>query len=113
MRVLLDTNVILDAMLQRPPWYREADAIVLAHAQRQVDCAAATLSLATVFYVSRKVIGTAAARMAVRDYLAAFEIVPIDKQMLVDADGMLGVDFEDNILIAVAVFSSVDAIITR
>ena len=78
MRVLLDTNVILDAMLQRPPWYPEADAIVLAHAQRQLNCAAATLSLATVFYVSRKVIGAAAARTAVRDYLATFEILSIE-----------------------------------
>jgi hypothetical protein len=31
MRVLLDVNVILDAMLlQRPPWHKEADAILQA-----------------------------------------------------------------------------------
>ena len=28
MRVLLDTNVILDSMLQRPAWHIEADAIL-------------------------------------------------------------------------------------
>jgi hypothetical protein len=32
MRVLLDINVILDAMLQRPPWHQEADAILQAAA---------------------------------------------------------------------------------
>ena len=40
MRVLLDTNVILDAMLQRAPWHREADAILQAAAMGQVSCAA-------------------------------------------------------------------------
>ena len=113
MRVLLDTNVILDAMLQRPPWHKDADAILHALAQGQVVCAAATLSLATVFYVSRKAIGSVAARIAVRKYLATFEILPIDKQMLLDADARPGTAFEDNILIAAAVSSSLDAIITR
>ena len=60
MRVLLDTNVILDAMLQRAPWYKEADAILQAAALSQVACAATTLSLATSFYVGRKVVGNAA-----------------------------------------------------
>ena len=48
-----------------------------------------------------------------RNYLAAFEILTIDKQTMLDADSMLGPDFEDNILIAAAVSSSLDAIVTR
>ena len=113
MRVLLDINVILDAMLQRPPWHKEADAILQAAALGQVTCASTTLSLATIFYVGRRVVGTAAARGAVRKYLAAFAILPIDKQTLLDADALPGNDFEDNILIAAAVASSLDAIVTR
>ncbi len=113
MRVLLDINVILDAMMQRRPWHQEADAILRARAQGQVVCAATTLSLATTFYIGRKAIGTAAARTAVRDYLAVFEILPIDKQTLLDADAMPGADFEDNILIAAAVSAKLDAIVTR
>ena len=57
MRVLLDTNVILDAMLQRAPWHQEADAILQAAANGQVTCAATTLTLATTFYVGRKAVG--------------------------------------------------------
>lgn len=87
--------------------------ILQAAGQGQVECAATTLSLATVFYVARKVVGTATARAAVRKGLAAFTILPIDKQTLLDADAMPGNDFEDNILIAAAVTASVDAIVTR
>ena len=113
MRVLLDNNVILDAMLQRPPWYQEADAILQAAAQGQVNCVTTTLTLATVYYVGRKLVGTLAARAAVRDYLVALEVLPISKQTLVDADALPGNDFEDNILIAAAVSSFLDAIVTR
>jgi predicted nucleic acid-binding protein len=113
MRVLLDVNVILDAMLQRPPWNKEADAILQAAALGQVTCATTSLSLATIFYVGRKVVGTAAARAAVGKYLGAFDILSVDKQTLLDADALPGNDFEDNILIAAAVTASLDAIITR
>jgi predicted nucleic acid-binding protein len=113
MRVLLDVNVILDAMLQRPPWHKDADAILQAAAQGQVTCAATSHSLATIFYVGRKVVGTAAARTAVQKYLTAFDILSIDKQTLRAADALAGADLEDDILIAAAVAASLDAIVTR
>jgi hypothetical protein len=41
MRVLLDVNVILDAMLQRPPWHKEdADGILQAASLGQVGAMA-------------------------------------------------------------------------
>ena len=113
MRVLLDVNVILDALLQRAPWHQQADAILTAAAKAQVTCTATTLSLATTFYVGRKAVGNAAARAGVRRYLGAFIILPIDKQTLIDADALPGNDFEDNIVIAAAMTASVDAIVTR
>jgi hypothetical protein len=78
-----------------------------------VVCAATTHSVATVFYVSRKIIGTAAARGVVKNCLNVFEILGIDRQCMLDADAQPGTDFEDNILIAVASPSSLDAIVTR
>jgi predicted nucleic acid-binding protein len=113
MRVLLDVNVILDAVLRRAPWSVEAEAILKADADGHIECAVVTHSLATVFYLSRKTIGTAAARTAVRQYLHAMEILGVDEQTLLDADAMPGADSEDNTLIAAAISAAVDAIITR
>ena len=113
MRVLLDNNVILDAMLQRVPWRQDADDILKAAALGQVACAVTTHSLATSFYVGRKTLGAAAARAAVRRNLTAFDILPIDRKTLVDADALTGSDFEDNILIAPAAIASLDVIVTR
>src|SRR5207237_1315836 len=111
MRVLLDVNVILDAMLQRPPWHVDADAVLHAAAQNRLTCVTTPLSLATIFYVGRKVVGTTAARAAVRTFLAAFDVLPVNHQTLLDADALPGHDFEDNILIAAAAAASLDAIV--
>jgi predicted nucleic acid-binding protein len=113
MRVLLDTNVLLDSMLQRPPWHADADAILQAAGHGEVTCAATVLSLANLFYVGRRVVGTDQARIGVQSCLNSFEIVAIDRQVLLDADALPGSDFEDNVQIAAAVASGLDAIVTR
>jgi len=113
MRVMLDINVNLDSLLQRGPWHVEADAILQAALQGRVSCATTTLSLATIFYIGRREVGTAAARDAVRDLLSTFEVLSIHKQTLLAADSFAGSDFEDNILIAAAIAASLDAIVTR
>jgi hypothetical protein len=59
------------------------------------------------------VVGTPAARAAVQKYLTAFEILPVTKQTLLDADALPGNDLEDNILMAAAVIARLDAIVTR
>jgi predicted nucleic acid-binding protein len=113
MRVLLDTNVILDAMLQRPPWQAAADEVLKAGADGRVTCAATVLSLANIFYVGRRTLGADKARLGVRAYLAAFDIVAIDEDTLKDADALPGADFEDNIQIAAAMRGGLDAVVTR
>jgi predicted nucleic acid-binding protein len=113
MHVLIDINVLLDALLQRQPWHKEADAILQAAARGEVACATTTLSLATLFYVGRKSVGSVTARGTVRNYLATFTILPVDKQTLLDADALSGTDFEDNIVIAAAVAAKLAAIVTR
>ncbi len=74
MRVLLDSNVLLASVLQRPPWHRDADAILQAVALGRLSAAATSLSLATLCYVGRKTVGPAAARAGVRRLLAGLVI---------------------------------------
>ena len=99
--------------MQRPPWHLEADAILRASATGRISCAAVSLSLATVFYIARRLVGDTQARGVIRTCLGAFEILPVTAQTLSDADALPGADFEDNIQIAAAVESGIDVIVTR
>ena len=113
MRVLLDTNVLLDSLLQRAPWNLEADEIFRQARPGELDLAVTALSLANLFYVGRRVVGTAQARADVRRVVQTFDILPVDRSTILQADALAGSDFEDNIQIAAATTAGLDAIVTR
>jgi predicted nucleic acid-binding protein len=78
-----------------------------------LDAYVAAVTVPTIFYVGRKLLGINKAREAVRSCLQAFRIVPVYRQTLEDALQLAGPDFEDNVQIVCAGASSLDVIITR
>ncbi len=113
MRALLDTNILLDVLLNRVPWQAEADAILHASREGRLITVVSALTIANAFYVGRRSVGTEAARAGVRDCLAAFEVVALDRDLLEAADAWPGSDFEDNIQVESAIRAGVDCIVTR
>ena len=61
MRVLIDTNVLLDSLLQRAPWNLEADEILRRAQPGVLNFAVTALSLANLYYVGRRVVAEAVA----------------------------------------------------
>jgi predicted nucleic acid-binding protein len=53
-RVLVDTNVILDALLERQPWVAEAATIWQANLTGEVAAHMTATSLTDVFYIGRR-----------------------------------------------------------
>jgi predicted nucleic acid-binding protein len=52
-RILLDTNIVLDALLTRTPWNVDAEAIFKANLGGQVAAHITANSLTDIFYVAR------------------------------------------------------------
>lgn len=113
MKVLLDTNIVLDVLLQRQPWFDEAAAVWQSCDAGRTAGHISVVTVTNTYYLGRKVLGSRAALGAVRTILEAFEIVPVDREVLEMAARYPGSDYEDNVLIAGAVAASLDAIITR
>ena len=113
MRVLLDTNVLLDLLLQRDPWAAEAEAIRLADTEGDLAIHVSASSLTDVFYVSRRLAGRDRAWGAIRLCLDQFRVVAVGGAELQAASGFAGEDFEDNLQIAVAVAAGLECIVTR
>ena len=113
MKVLLDTNVVLDVMLKRPQWFKESLAIWEAHQKGAiVGCISAT-AITDIFYLVARSANEATARKVVKLCLTSLEILPVNKQTLILADSLTGRDFEDNVQIACVQENQVDAIVTR
>ncbi len=111
MKVLLDTNVILDLMLERDPWRTEAEAIADADGRLQSHVCAS--SITDIFYISRKLVGADKARRIVRNCLDLLQVVSVTRDLLDAAERRGGRDYEDDLQIECAIDARLDAIVTR
>lgn len=113
MRVLLDTDVVLDLVGDRQPFVVEASVLLLAHEQGQIEAFVSAITPVNVFYILRKQRGAVGARQAVDTVLTTFSICSIDQSMLTAAHALPMSDFEDALQVAVAQAAALDAVITR
>jgi predicted nucleic acid-binding protein len=113
-RALIDTNILLDFLLQREPFFQDADLLFQAIATEQVIGHVTATTLTDVFYISRRhTRSIERARQAVSETLIAMAICPIDRAVLESALDSDFADFEDAVQIFSAVAQKLDAIVTR
>lgn len=113
MNVLIDTNIVLDVLLKREPWLADSKQVWQACDDARMTGYLVASTLTDIFYIARKIIGRAAAVEAVELCLATFATCPVDRTVLEQALLLQGTDFEDNVQIAAATLSGLDAIVTR
>ena len=113
LNALLDVNLLLDVFLEREPWVAEAQELWTAHHRRRYVGHIAAHGFTNLFYVARKIIGLEKAREAVRLCLQTFVVIPVGRPELERADSLPGSDIEDNLVLACACVSGIDAIVTR
>ena len=113
MRVLFDTNVLLDVLLNRDPWVTESSAVWQANDEGQIVGHITACAITDIFYIARRSTTLETARAAVRICLEAFEVCAVNRQALEQAETLPGSDFEDNLQIACASLAGLDAILTR
>jgi predicted nucleic acid-binding protein len=113
MRVLVDTNILLDVLLLRAPWVDESRLVWQAQDDGQIRAFIAAVSPPNVFYIVRELTDARRAREGVRICLEAFNVLPLNGDLLRAAFDLNDRDFEDDVHIACAAASRVDAIVTR
>jgi len=112
MKVFLDTNIILDILLEREgyedcvEWFSQQD-------QGNLHLCTSVLSMANIAYVYRKTVGPEMIFPNIKYLSALLEILPMDGDMLQDALLMKGKDFEDNLQYVCAKKAACDRFITR
>jgi predicted nucleic acid-binding protein len=113
MRVLLDTNIIIDYFTGRAPFGPHAKAlwsfVISGHVQPAVTADSAT----TVYYILGKMLGSAQARQAVADLVAGCEILSVDRAVLETALLKNWPDFEDAVKEAAVELAGIPVIVTR
>lgn len=113
MRVLLDTNIILDVLLEREPFVI-ASAAVLARVERgDVAAVVGATTVTTIHYLATKTVGSAAAREAVAEMLGILQVAAVNQSVIKAALESPLADFEDAVLLEAARACGAQAIVTR
>lgn len=114
MRVLIDTNIALDFLLEREPFFQDAEMLFQAINDGEVVGYVTATTLTDIFYISRRhTRSVEQAREAVSETLIAMAICPVDRAVLELAFNSGLDDFEDAVQIFSAVAQGLEAIVTR
>ena len=98
MRVLFDTNVVLDHLLARVPFVDPAEQLLSLVDSGGLDGVVCSTTVTTIHYLASKVVGAAEATAYIRELLAIFDVACVDREVLRGALDAGFSDFEDAVL---------------
>lgn len=113
MKVLFDTNVVLDVLLDREPHVTAAARLFSLVDNGDLEGSICATTATTIFYIAAKSFGSKRAQAQVRDLLDLFDVAPVDRDVLTRALTLDFADFEDAVLHEAASVAGMSAIVTR
>ena len=113
MNVLLDTNVVLDVVLDRQPFAKAAELVLDTAKHRQIQFYLSATTVTDLFYIASKAKGKVFSLALIKDLLEFVEIASVDKAVILGALHSGLPDFEDAVQAGAAKQAAVSVIVTR
>jgi predicted nucleic acid-binding protein len=111
--ILLDTNIVIDLLAAREPFYTEAAALFSLADKKSVKLSVSALSLANTHYILSKFSNDQEARKILRNFKVIVTILPLDEKVVELALNSDFKDFEDAIQYFTAIENDQKLIVTR
>ena len=113
MKVLFDTNVVLDVLLDRPPFSTPA-SLLFSHVESGgLKGYLGATTVTTIHYLATKQVGRSQAKAYIGDLIKLFEVAPVNRLVLETALAGQLPDFEDAVLLAAAYHAGIDVLVSR
>lgn len=113
MTILVDTNVLLDVLARREPFYAAAAAVWSLAERGEVRAVVSAISFNNVYYIVRRAEGRAQAQKAMRLIRDVFDSVPPDSQIINQAIDAGMDEFEDAVQFHSAIRAKATYLVTR
>ena len=113
MRVLVDTNVVLDVLLDRRPFVVASAGVFGLVERSRVEGVLCATTITTIDYLLTQAMPRPTARHAIRQLLELFEIAPVNRAVLDEAVRSKVLDFEDAVLAQAGRLAGAEIIVTR
>lgn len=113
MKVLVDTNVILDIALKRQPFVQPAALLWRLAEQKEITACLSNTSVTDIFYIVKKHTDKHQARDFIADILDVFTLLDIDEEGFREALNSGIGDFEDAVQYVICTRNDCDVLATR
>jgi predicted nucleic acid-binding protein len=112
-RILVDTNVVLDVLLDRQGHVEASGAIFAAVEIGMAEGLLAAHAVTTIYYLTRREMSAAKARGLMSSILRVFQVAAVDSSVIHEALQLSCPDFEDAVTASAARMARCDYIVTR
>ncbi len=113
MKILIDTNVILDIALEREPFADHAALLFKTAYKKSIQMFMTATTVTDLYYICRKAKGKETALSFIEDLIQFVDIVSVDKNTIIKALRSEITDFEDAVQVCSANRVGITIIITR
>lgn len=113
MRLLIDTNIILDIALKREPFYKDSANVFKKIDNKNVFGFITATTITDIYYIAKKDKGHEIAIEFISNLIQFVDIIGIDKEIVIEALISKFGDFEDSIQSLASSYNGIDLIITR
>ena len=113
MRLLLDTNILIDYFGRRDPYYQDTVKLLVMQAVKDVELWSSSKSYTNVFYALRRAVPALPLQRAFAESFERIKPCSIDQDLLSIAAKREWNDFEDALVAACAERVQADFLITR
>ena len=113
MKILIDTNIFLDVILIRQPYYEDSAKVWSLVSEKKMTGSISAISINNLHYILLKQRDLKSVGELIDQLLVEFDVVPLTGQVIREARKIEEKDFEDMIQFISARRSSCDYIVTR
>ena len=113
MKILFDTNIILDVFLARQPFLENSARLFAKVEQGKLEGLLGATTITTLYYLISKQLGEKQTKQAFEKLLTLFKIGSVDHLILRTSLSLNFPDFEDTVLYQVALHNETQGIVTR
>ncbi|MGJ8638803.1 MAG: PIN domain-containing protein [Opitutaceae bacterium] len=113
MRILLDTNVVLDVWLAREPFWKDSAALLAKAERKEIEGWICPTTITTLQYLGKKVLGERQTRSLLDQLITICKVGEMSRRTIKVALESEISDFEDAVVEAVSIGSNIELIATR
>ena len=114
MKLLIDTNVVLDVLLKREPFFKAATEVLNLAQRSDVREYVSASAITDIYYIARRQMKDhAAVKDLLKRLLMVVSVAAVSEQEIQNALSLAWTDFEDSVQYSVALLNEMDGIVTR